>query len=61
MAPCHRQDFVVDAQLPALLARFLAAAGHDSVHTCELPDGSRTTKRVADLVSLVSGAPRQMS
>jgi predicted nuclease of predicted toxin-antitoxin system len=35
--------FLVDAQLPARLARFLTAAGHDSVHTSELPDGNRTT------------------
>ena len=35
--------FLVDAQLPARLARFLADAGHDAVHTSELPDGNRTT------------------
>lgn len=35
--------FLVDAQLPARLARFLTAAGHDSLHTTELPDGNRTT------------------
>ena len=35
--------FLVDAQLPARLATFLAEAGHDTVHTTQLPDGNRTT------------------
>lgn len=35
--------FLVDAQLPARLARVLTAVGHDSVHTSELPDGNRTS------------------
>lgn len=35
--------FLVDAQLPAKLARALDAAGHDAVHTSELHDGNRTT------------------
>jgi predicted nuclease of predicted toxin-antitoxin system len=35
--------FLVDAQLPARLASFLADAGHDSVHTTRLPAGNRTT------------------
>lgn len=33
---------LVDAQLPVRLARHLAAAGHDVVHTMDLPDGNRT-------------------
>ncbi len=33
--------FVVDAQLPAKLSRLLAEAGHDSVHTSQLPEGNR--------------------
>ena len=33
--------FLVDAQLPAKLSRLLAEAGHDSVHTSQLPEGSR--------------------
>jgi predicted nuclease of predicted toxin-antitoxin system len=37
--------FLVDAQLPARVAAFLAAAGHDAIHTSELPDGNRTTDR----------------
>lgn len=35
--------FLVDAQLPARLARLLAAADHDAIHTSELPGGNRTT------------------
>lgn len=35
--------FLVDAQLPARLARYLVDAGHDVVHTSELPEGNRTT------------------
>ncbi|MBI3874694.1 MAG: DUF5615 family PIN-like protein [Verrucomicrobia bacterium] len=34
--------FLVDAQLPRRLARELTAAGHDSVHTLELPLGNHT-------------------
>lgn len=34
--------FVVDAQLPGRLARQLTAAGHDAVHTLDLPKGNRT-------------------
>lgn len=35
--------FLVDAQLPAKLCQLLQAAGHDAVHTSDLPDGNRTT------------------
>jgi len=35
--------FLVDAQLPARLARHLGASGHEALHTYELPDGNRTT------------------
>ncbi len=42
--------FLVDAQLPARLARFLRQAGHDVVHTSDLPDGNRTPdRRIAEL------------
>ena len=41
--------FLVDAQLPARLARFLNDAGHDTVHTSDLPGGNRTTDaRIAE-------------
>ena len=35
--------FLVDAHLPRRLARLLASAGHDALHTLELPAGNRTT------------------
>lgn len=35
--------FLVDAQLPARLARTLRDLGHDAVHTSDLPEGNRTT------------------
>lgn len=42
--------FLVDAQLPARLARFLNDSGHDVVHTSELPEGNRTTDaRIAEV------------
>lgn len=34
--------FIVDAQLPRRLAHWLAARGHDVLHTLDLPDGNRT-------------------
>ena len=37
--------FLVDAQLPPRLARALVAAGHDAVHTLNLPEGNRSTDR----------------
>jgi predicted nuclease of predicted toxin-antitoxin system len=44
--------FLIDAQLPARLARQLHAAGQDAIHTLDLPEQNRTTdaeiSRVAD-------------
>ena len=37
--------FLVDAQLPARLAELLKRAGHDAIHTRELPNGNRSTDR----------------
>ena len=34
--------FVVDAQLPKRMARWLGAHEHDVVHTLDLPSGNRT-------------------
>lgn len=34
--------FLVDAQLPTRLAHLLSSAGHDAVHTTDLPEGNRT-------------------
>ena len=35
--------FIVDAQLPLKLAATLSAAGHDAVHTLNLPDMNRSS------------------
>lgn len=37
--------FLVDAQLPRRLVDRLLAAGHDAVHTKDLPNENRTTDR----------------
>lgn len=34
--------FLIDAQLPRRLARWISAQGHDAVHTLDLPAGNRT-------------------
>lgn len=34
--------FLVDAQLPRRFARWLQEAGHDALHTLDLPDANRT-------------------
>jgi len=45
---------LIDAQPPRRFARRLHAAGHDAIHTLELPAGNRTTDaeicRIADSV-----------
>lgn len=35
--------FLVDAQLPVRLVVLLNRAGHDTVHTSDLPDGNAST------------------
>lgn len=35
--------FIVDAQLPRHIAVWLREAGHDSIHTLDLPLGNRTS------------------
>lgn len=35
--------FLVDAQLPARLARALTKAGHDAKHTIQLPEGNHSS------------------
>ncbi len=37
--------FLIDAQLPAHLARLAAGTGHDAMHTRELPAGNASTGR----------------
>src|SRR5580692_4647073 len=36
-------NFLVDAQLPRRMIAWLTAAGHNAIHTLDLPDGNRTT------------------
>ena len=35
--------FIVDAQLPHRIVRWLRTAGFDAVHTLDLPEANRTT------------------
>ena len=44
--------FLVDAHLPPSLAAALTAAGHDAVHTRDLPEQNRTRDRVLNELSL---------
>jgi predicted nuclease of predicted toxin-antitoxin system len=44
--------FLVDAQLPVRLARFLQNAGHDTIHTRDLPEHNATPDAVINLISL---------
>ena len=44
--------FLVDAQLPQQLARWLKSEGHDIVHTLDLPAGNRTTDEDINELSL---------
>ena len=37
--------FIVDAQLPRRITRWLTDAGHDAVHTLDLPRQNRTSDR----------------
>jgi len=49
--------FLVDAQMPARLARSLRNAGHDARHTTELMDGNRTTdRRIAEVADEKAGS-----
>jgi predicted nuclease of predicted toxin-antitoxin system len=43
--------FLVDAQLPQRLARGINAAGHDAIHTLDLPKGNRTTDSQIKMLS----------
>lgn len=36
-------NFLVDAQLPRRLTRLLSQAGHDALHTLDLPEANRTS------------------
>jgi len=43
--------FLVDAHLPRGLARQLQAAGHDALHTLDLPQGNRTLDEEINSIS----------
>jgi len=45
-------NFLVDAQLPRRLANHLRAAGHDALHTFDLPQGNRTTDIAINALSV---------
>ena len=48
--------FLVDAQLPRRLARWLQDKGHDALHTRDLPAGNRTEDADVNDLFLESGA-----
>ena len=43
--------FLVDAHLPRRLALAINSAGHDAVHTLDLPNGNRTTDKQINIIS----------
>jgi len=44
--------FLVDAQLPIRLARFLQSAGYDTVHTRDLPQQNATPDSIVNTISI---------
>ena len=44
--------FLVDAHLPRRIAYRFREAGHDALHTLDLPDGNRTTDAAINALSL---------
>ncbi len=44
--------FLVDAQLPRRLVSQLRGAGHDAIHTLDLPLGNRTPDSVINELSI---------
>ncbi len=44
--------FLVDAQLPRRLARWLQTEGHDAIHTKDLPEGNRTDDKAINRISM---------
>ena len=44
--------FLVDTQLPVRLARFLEAAGYDTIHTRDLPQQNATTDTQINTLSI---------
>ncbi|MDJ0549122.1 MAG: DUF5615 family PIN-like protein, partial [Microcystis sp. M49637_WE12] len=50
--PNCTMNFLVDAQLPVRLARFLQAAGHGTIHTKDLPQQNATTDAEINALSI---------
>ncbi|AGX88589.1 DUF5615 family PIN-like protein [Candidatus Symbiobacter mobilis] len=48
--------FLIDAQLPRRFCDWLALAGHDALHTLDLPMGNRTTD--AEIIEFADGQDR---
>lgn len=48
--------FLVDAQLPKALARFLGKRGFDVIHTLELPNKNRTGDLDINRISILKAA-----
>ena len=44
--------FLVDAQLPKRLARYLQSKGYDAIHTQDLPQGNATSDTDINAISL---------
>lgn len=44
--------FLIDAQLPVRLARFLQNAGHDTIHTRDLPEHNATPDAFINFISI---------
>ncbi|WP_242057723.1 MULTISPECIES: DUF5615 family PIN-like protein [Nostoc] len=44
--------FLVDAQLPVRLARFLKASGYDAIHTRDLPSQNATPDNEINVISI---------
>ena len=44
--------FLVDAQLPQRLARWLQSEGYQAIHTRDLPDGNRTVDATLNGISI---------
>jgi predicted nuclease of predicted toxin-antitoxin system len=45
--------FLIDAHLPPSLAELLKSAGHDAIHTRDLPSGNRTSDSEVNRISMV--------
>ena len=47
--------FLLDAQLPRRLVYRLREAGHEAIHTLDLPDGNRTSDKAINALSVEEG------